>query len=60
MDAERRAVVSQKIIEILTEFETLPAFFVADKIINQVLNKELDRVRDEYVRLLYTNTDVKN
>lgn len=57
MTPERRSNIVQKIIKVLIEQLKLnrPNFFVADRILKDVLEPELEKVKDEYVRLFYSN-----
>lgn len=50
----------QKIIKVLDDNKDFPAFYKAQRIVTEVLEKIIDEQRDVYERLFYTDTDTKN
>lgn len=59
MDPIRRSNLIQKIIKILRELDR-PAWFKADRILKDVVEPEIEKTKDEYVRLFYSDPDNKH
>lgn len=57
MDPLRRANLVQKIIFLLKDMTGRPIWYSADKLVTEVILPELERLRTEYVKLFYSNSD---
>lgn len=59
MDASKRANLVQKIINVIKEQLKLsrPSWFLAERIVNDVLEPEIQEVKNHYERLFYSSDD---
>ena len=57
---EKNKDIAALVADVLIETDGMPIFYIADKIVSEVLSKELQKVRDHYERLFYTDTSTKN
>jgi hypothetical protein len=60
MRPDVKVEIVQKIIKVLDDNKSLPSFFIADRILKEVVEKTIDEMRGYYERLFYTDTDTKN
>lgn len=54
MDPQYRAEIIQKLILVIKNIK-LPAWYLAEKIVKEVIEPELQKVKDRYERLFFNN-----